>query len=67
MVKGIVSMMIRCVLTELLECKVHEKCLCLLMSAFFGNFELQELCQEASGHHGSLTIFNQPSIHYLAV
>ena len=29
------TMMIRCILTELLECKVHEKCLCLLMSALF--------------------------------
>ena len=27
--------MIQCILKELLECKVHEKCLCLLMSAFF--------------------------------
>ena len=30
------TMMIRCILTELLECKIHEKCLCLLMSALFG-------------------------------
>ena len=31
-------MMIWCMLTELLECKFHEKCLCLLMSVLF--FEL---------------------------
>ena len=35
------TMMIRCILTELLECKVHGKCLCLLMSAHFWNFEWQ--------------------------
>ena len=35
------TMMIRCILTELLECKVHEKCLCLLISALFENLELQ--------------------------
>ena len=35
------TMMIRCILTELLERKVHDKCLCLLMSALFWNFELQ--------------------------
>ena len=35
------TMIIRCILTELLECKVHEKCLCLCMSALFENLELQ--------------------------
>ena len=25
--------MIQCILAELLKCKIHEKCLCLLMSA----------------------------------
>ena len=48
---------IQCILTELLQCKLHAKCLCLLMSALFWNFGLQWLCQEASDHHGSLTIF----------
>ena len=33
-VKG--TMMIRCITTELLGCKVHEKCSCLFMSATFG-------------------------------
>ena len=32
------TMMIRCILKELLRCKVHEKCLCLLMSALFWIF-----------------------------
>ena len=35
------TMMIRCILTELLECKVNEKRLCLLCQHFFGNLELQ--------------------------
>ena len=35
------TMMILCILTELLECKVREKCLCLLMLALFENLELQ--------------------------
>ena len=54
------TMMIRCILTQLLECKVHDKCLC---QHCFWNFELQWLRKEASDHHGSLTICNQPSIH----
>ena len=36
-----VTMMIWCILTELLECKVHEKCLCLLTWTLFENFKLQ--------------------------
>ena len=36
-----ITMMIRCILTELLEFKVHEKCLCLLMSTLFENLKLQ--------------------------
>ena len=36
-----ITMMIRCILTELLECKVHEKCLCLLMLTLFENLMLQ--------------------------
>ena len=35
------TMMIRCILTELLESKSHEKCSCLNMSILFRNFELQ--------------------------
>ena len=34
------------------------------MSALFWNFKLQELCQEVSDHHGSLTIFDWHSMHY---
>ena len=49
------------------ECEVHEKCLCLLMSALFWNFEVQLLCQEASDHHGSLTMFDRHSMHYRSV
>ena len=30
-----ITMMIRCILTELLDCKFHEECLCLLMSTLF--------------------------------
>ena len=56
------TMMILCILTELLECRVHEKCLCLLMSALFWNFELQQLCQEASDHHGLLKITDRHSM-----
>ena len=66
-INGKRTMMIRCIFTELLECKVHEKCLCLLMSALFEDFELQYLCQEASGHHGSLSIFDRHSMHYRSV
>ena len=36
-----ITMIIRCILTELLECKVHEKCLCLLMSTLLENLKLQ--------------------------
>ena len=36
-----ITMMIRCILTELLECKVHEKCPCLLMSTLSENLNLQ--------------------------
>ena len=46
--------------TELLECKVNEKYLCLLISAIFWS-------QEASDHHGSLKIFYQHSMHYRSV
>ena len=37
------TMMIRCILTELLECKVHEKCLCLLMSALLRTWSCNNL------------------------
>ena len=36
-----ITMTIRCILTELRECKVHEKCPCLLMSTLFENLNLQ--------------------------
>ena len=36
-----ITMIIRCILTELLECKVHEKCFCLLMATLFESLELQ--------------------------
>ena len=52
---------------ELVGCKVHEKCLCLLMLALFWNFEFQQLCQEALDHHGSLTIFARHLKHYQSV
>ena len=35
------TMIIRCILTELLECKIDEKGSCLLMSARFWKIELQ--------------------------
>ena len=37
---GKITMIIQSILKELLECKFHEKCLCLLVSALFWNFEL---------------------------
>ena len=55
-----ITMIIRCILTELLECKVHEKCLCLLMSTLFENLKLQKLGQEASHYLPSFfAIFDQ--------
>ena len=41
-----IIMMIRCILTELLECKV-------LLSTLFENLKLQYLGQDASDYHGS--------------
>ena len=36
-----ITIIIRCILTELLECKVHAKRLCLLMPTLFENLKLQ--------------------------
>ena len=42
------TMMIRWILAELLECKVHEKCLCVLTSAPYWNFDLHNSVRKHS-------------------
>ena len=44
------TMVIRCIFTELLQCKVQEK---MLQSALFLNFEVQFLRKDASVYRGS--------------
>ena len=58
------TMMIRCILTELLECKDYGKNAYVSYVSTFWNYELQLLCQEASHYHGSLTICGRHSMHY---
>ena len=49
-----ITMITWCIFTELLECKVHEECLCIPLSTLFEYLKLQYLGQEASHYHRSL-------------
>ena len=58
------TMMIRYILTEL--CKVDKNTYVSSCHHFFGTLSCNN-CQEASDHHGSLTIFDRHSRYYRSV
>ena len=53
---GSKTMLIRCIITELLQCKVHKNA---DISTFSGVGDAIVSFQDASDHHGPLTIFHQ--------